>query len=103
MSSPTDLLQCLSQEVQSLPSSAVTLEGSRWLVVQRKEPTSDYLADLMGLTRKGQVLDQRTPLVAVLKNRRFDYLDENGDAFYSTNCPWAFANFEMARLPDQTL
>ena len=41
------------------------------------------------------------PVVAVQRDGRMEYFDENGELRWTSNLPWPRANLEMARLPGQ--
>jgi hypothetical protein len=46
-----------------------------------------------------QFVHFNAPVLAVQRNRRMEYFDEDLRRQWSSNLPWPRANLEMARLP----
>jgi len=74
----------------------VTLEEATWLAWP-----SETNAWTRAAMSQAQFVHLGAPVVAVQRNRRMEYFDENGELRWASNLPWPRANLEMARLPGQ--
>ena len=73
---------------------SITLDRACWLVwPTRRQPT------LSAAMSSAQFVHVNAPVVAIQRNGRMEYFDEQRQRRWSSNLAWPRANLEMARLP----